>query len=498
MIVGPRGTATHQAAPYIYNQTGELVWDGALDGYTQTMAYSVQQYQNKPVLAIWQGQFNAGGYGSGYNLLLNETYQVVGNVTTDNLSGIGADIHEFKITTNNTALLTAYNATQFDLTSYNGSADGYILTGMYQEIDIATGASLFTWNSLDHVDPSECYVSPGSTGTEALPWDYFHVNSVDKDNSGNYLVSSRHCHTAYYIDGTNGQIIWRLGGKNSSFTGEGSEFYFQHDARFHANDTQVSIFDNGATSWETSEATARGLLIDLNYSNMTATLAVEAIPYYNLTVAESQGNVQIQDNGNMMIGWGQNPWLGEHNSDGTPLWAAQFGVGDVQAYRAHRSVWNGYPTTLPSFVIQNNGSTIGYVSWNGATEVATWELLGSNDASAVVSLANTSAVGMFETNFTIPSSTPYTYYQVRALDSGKLSLGYSNFISGSNGTVVHPGATQTPAVGAANATSVATSTSATATGSSSASTSAADRTRGASLLVTMSAVVLACFYMVVE
>jgi hypothetical protein len=173
-------------------------------------------------------------------------------------------------------------------------------------------------------------------------------------------------------------------------------------------------------------------------------------------------------------------------------------VGDVQAYRAHRSVWNGYPITLPSFVIQNNGSTIGYVSWNGATEVATWELLGSNDASAVVSLANTSAVGMFETNFTIPSSTPYTYYQVRALDNGKLSLGYSNFISGSNGTVVHPGATQTPAVGAANATSVATSTSATATGSSSASTSAADRTRGASLLVTMSAVVLACFYMVVE
>jgi hypothetical protein len=191
------------------------------------MAYSVQQYQNKPVLAIWQGQFNAGGYGSGYNLLLNETYQVVGNVTTDNLSGIGADIHEFKITTNNTALLTAYNATQFDLTSYNGSADGYILTGMYQEIDIASGASLFTWNSLDHVDPNECYVSPGSTGTEALPWDYFHINSVDKDNKGNYLVSSRHCHTAYYIDGTNGQIMWRLGGKNSSFTGEGSEFYFQ-------------------------------------------------------------------------------------------------------------------------------------------------------------------------------------------------------------------------------------------------------------------------------
>ncbi|KAJ9118209.1 hypothetical protein QFC22_004115 [Naganishia vaughanmartiniae] len=492
IFIGPRGTATHQAAPYIYNQTGELVWDGSLDGYTQTMAYSVQQYRNKSVLAIWQGQFNAGGYGSGYNLLLNETYQVVGNVTTDNLAGIGADIHEFKITSNNTALLTAYNATQLDLTSYEGSADGYILTSMYQEIDIATGASLFTWNSLDHVDPNECYVSPGSSGTQSLPWDYFHINSVDKDSKGNYLVSSRHCHTAYYIDGTNGAIMWKLGGKNSSFTGEGSEFYFQHDARFHANDTQVSIFDNGATSWETSEATARGLLIDLNYSNMTATLAAVAIPYYNLTVAESQGNVQIQENGNMMIGWGQNPWLGEHNSEGTPLWAAQFGVGDVQSYRAHRSIWNGYPTTLPSFVIQSNGSTTGYASWNGATEMAVWELLGSNDASAVVSLANTSAVGIFETNFTIPSSPSYSYYQVRALDSREFSLGYSNFISSSNDTVLPPAATQKPAVGAANATTVASSASSQATGSSSASTSGAGTTKRASLLVTISAVITAC------
>jgi hypothetical protein len=202
------------------------VWDGSLDGYTQTMAYSVQEYQNKPVLAIWQGQFNAGGYGFGYNLLLNQSYQVVANVTTD-LTGLAADIHEFQITANDTALLSAYNATALDLTPYGGSADGYILDGLFQEVDIATGKGLFTWKALDHVDPTECYVSPGDTGTEASPWDYFHINSVEKDFRGNYLVSSRHCHTAYYLDGTNGNILWRLGGKNSTFTGPGSEFYYQ-------------------------------------------------------------------------------------------------------------------------------------------------------------------------------------------------------------------------------------------------------------------------------
>ena len=224
--VGPRGTETHQAAPYIYNQTGELVWDGSLDGYTQTMAYSVQEYQNKPVLAIWQGQFNAGGYGFGYNVLLNQSYQVVANITTD-LAGLAADIHEFQITANDTALLSAYNTTSMDLTPYGGPAEGYILDGLFQEVDIASGKGLFTWKSLDHVDPAECYVSPGDTGTDALAWDYFHINSVEKDFRGNYLISSRHCHAAYYIDGTSGEVLWRLGGKNSTFTGEGSEFYYQ-------------------------------------------------------------------------------------------------------------------------------------------------------------------------------------------------------------------------------------------------------------------------------
>lgn len=288
------------------------------------MAYSVQRYQEKPVLAIWQGQFNAGGYGFGYNLLLNQSYEVVGNVTTD-LAGLGADIHEFQITANDTALLSAYNATQLDLTPYGGPVDGYILDGIFQEVDIATGKGLFTWSALEHVNPSDCYVSPGSTGSEESPWDYFHINSIEK-SGGNYLVSSRHCHAAYYIDGSNGDILWTLGGKNSTFTGPGSEFYYQvshvpichptaakskvlqHDARFHStNNSQISIFDNGATSWDESEATARGLLINLDYSNLTATLAIEAIPYYNLTTAKSQGNVQVQENGNLMIGWGQMP-----------------------------------------------------------------------------------------------------------------------------------------------------------------------------------------------
>lgn len=164
MTVGPRGTNVQQAGGVIYNQTGELIYAAAVDGYQQTMRFGVQTYQNKSVLTMWQGQFNAGGYGSGYNVMLDSTYSIIKNVSTSGLGDVGADIHEFVITSNDTALLTAYNATNYDLSSYGAPADGYILDCIVQEVDIASGNALFTWHSLDHVSPSLCYATPGSTG----------------------------------------------------------------------------------------------------------------------------------------------------------------------------------------------------------------------------------------------------------------------------------------------------------------------------------------------
>ena len=44
-----------------------------------------------------------------------------------------------------------------------------------------------------------------------------HLNSIDKDRDGNYLVSLRHTCGVYYINGTTGDLIWTLGSVNSSF-----------------------------------------------------------------------------------------------------------------------------------------------------------------------------------------------------------------------------------------------------------------------------------------
>lgn len=135
----------------------------------------------------------------------------------------------------------------------------------YRDLILPSGEALFTWLASDHVSPSECYNPIGSTGTSLdNTWDYFvsgsqtlscvswtsvhnpcqqHINSIDLSDDGNYLISSRHCYTLYFINGTTGDIIWQMGGANSSFTmGNGTNYSWQHHARWITkNDTYATI-----------------------------------------------------------------------------------------------------------------------------------------------------------------------------------------------------------------------------------------------------------------
>lgn len=316
--------------------------------------------------------------------------------------------------------------------------------------------------------------------------DYYHVNSIEKDNSGNYLISSRHCHAVYYVQGSTGDILWTLNGMNSSFTmGNGTTFEWQHDARFHGNTSRITIFDNAGTAFATDEVSARGLAIDLDMSSMTATLVTQLIPQ-NTTASQSQGNVQLQDNGNYMVGWGQTPNFGEYKNDGTPIWGAQFGVGDVQTYRVYRQEWVGYPTTLPSLAVSNNGSaTTASCSWNGATEISMWQLWGSNDAQTATSLSNNTKMG-FETNITAPS-TSYAYYQVSAHEMSGAVLGYSQFVA-TNGSTAPPTSAESSSASQALASGTSAIGSATASGAAAATTAATAKSSGSSSSYGMSLV----------
>lgn len=97
----------------------------------------------------------------------------------------------------------------------------------------------------------------------------------------------------------------------------------------------------------------------------------------------SQGSVQFTQHNTTFIGWGNRPFVTEHDVNGTLLYCAQFS-GQVESYRAWKFQWTGRPKTRPKVLgYARDASSLlyAYVSWNGATEVAEWALYTSGETA---------------------------------------------------------------------------------------------------------------------
>ncbi|MDX6387344.1 MAG: hypothetical protein QOD85_1146, partial [Gaiellaceae bacterium] len=122
-----------QAGPMIMDNKGEVVWFKPLNtrGVTD---FRVQHYQGKPVLTWWRGHVSNAGVGDGWYVIYDTSYRPVAEVRPGN--GLVGDVHEFRITKNDTAVFTVYHRVDVDLSSVGGPKQGKIWDGIVQEVDI--------------------------------------------------------------------------------------------------------------------------------------------------------------------------------------------------------------------------------------------------------------------------------------------------------------------------------------------------------------------------
>ena len=415
-----------QLGPLIVDEVGEPVWFHPFPAGSNTVAadFRVQLYRGKPVLTWWEGNVTANGYGEGEYVVADSSYRELARFGAAN--GYTGDLHEFTITSRDTALIIASDAMPADLSAWGGPTDGTVLDGIVQEIHIESGAVLFEWRTSEHVALDESYFSP-SGGV----WDYLHLNSIDEFDDGSLLLSGRHTCALYKLDRGSGDIVWRLGGKHSDFAmGEGAQFVFQHDARSHPDGT-ISIFDDGAYSPALpseplpSEPVSRAIILRLDATAMTAELVrAEANP--RNAVAFALGSVQLLEDGGMFVGWGTVPECSEFAADGTLRFDASL-PGGGWSYRAYRFVWSGRPSTPPALTVRRDadGSLEAYVSWNGATAVSHWQLLGGASRTELTPLRAVARTG-FETGIRI--ERPPAYLAAAALDTRSRTLATSRVI----------------------------------------------------------------------
>jgi hypothetical protein len=386
----------------IFDDRGHLIWFRPLDT-RGVYGFRVQRYRGRPVLTWWRARPTGATVGQAFYVVAGNSYRTIAGIRPQR--GAIADPHEVLLTSRGTALMTTFRNVLF-----NGLR---VADGGVQELDLRTGRVLLDWRATRHVALSESYSK--IPRRSSVPYDFFHVNSIDVDVDGNLLVSARNTHTVYKIQRGTGNVMWRLGGKRSDYAlGRNVRFAWQHDARRHPDGT-ISIFDNGAAPRVHRQS--RVIFIRLDKRRMRAHLA-RYIVHRPPRLAINQANAQLLPRQHVLVGWGHEPYVTEYDRRGRVVLDLRFGGGGADSYRAFRFQWVGRPHTRPAVAVHDGRV---YFSWNGATEVRSWQILAGERRRDLRPFRTVPKRG-FETSAPTPRAP---WLAVRALDRRGHSLAVS-------------------------------------------------------------------------
>jgi hypothetical protein len=380
--VGPGG-------PMITDARGRLVWFRQLTPPNVAANLQVQRFGGRRVLTWWEGPVTAAAFGLGTGVIADSAYRTLRRVRAGN--GYAMDIHEFTLTPEGDALFTVYVPVV-----HNGTP---LLDAVVQQVDVRTGLVVWEWHSLGHIPLKESYATPANSAS----YDAFHINSIQALSGDRVLISARDTSAVYLIDRPSGRVLWTLGGKASDFAlGPGARFWFQHHAELHGD--RLSLFDDEAGPPQKATS-SRALILELDTRRMRATVA-RSLKRGEPTSAQSEGSVQLLRGGGVFAGFGAQPWFTQWDARGRVVFDARLPEDDG-SYRVYRFPWRATPRTRP-IAVARDGAV--YASWNGATEIARWQVVGGPSAPR----------SGFETRIPVSGAGPFT---VRALNARGRVLG---------------------------------------------------------------------------
>ena len=181
------------------------------------------------------------------------------------------------------------------------------------------------------------------------------------------------------------------------------------------------MFNNGANSWHVI-SNSSGLEITIDHEAAATYVTKKFLPPITNLAAPTFGSMQFLDPGHFLIGWGGGR-LSEYGEDGHMQLNASL---PGSSYRTVTFDWTGIPLDPPdiwAYSLNNESATqtVVYVSWNGATNVATWAFYASLSRTSEFELVTSTLKTGFETNFTLQRHYERVFAEAHASDGSVLA-----------------------------------------------------------------------------
>ncbi len=335
--LGPNVTAA------VFDKDGSLIWyyyDASLPPFTFPMRalpnghFLVQYYQNIREVDL-----------AGNTIREEKLDQLNSDLKAAGYSIHAAEFHHdvLRLDNGHWIALVDLEKNYQDLPGYPGTT--VVVGDAIVDLD-PNNKLVWIWNTFDHLDVNRHpYMFP----------DWTHSNALVYTSDGNLLLSMRHQSWIIKIDyangAGNGDILWRLGpeGDFSLTRDDASQwFYNQHFpaiVQSQGTKTSLAMFDNGNTRPDSSgqsceqnnDCYSRGLIMDLDESEMTANVAWQYIPgWYSLW----GGSIEQLPSGDIEVDFTSPDGLGARvvETDGTAmpqvLW--ELDSSNANFYRAYR------------------------------------------------------------------------------------------------------------------------------------------------------------------
>jgi len=294
---------------------------------------------------------------AGTTVLETNAARVSEQLVAQGKHAIGSFHHEARLLPNGNIALLAGEERILTNVQGSGAVDvlGDVIVVLDQNLNV-----VWSWDAFDFLDntrlatlndlcePGNCPPTYMNIGTTP-PNDWLHGNSLQETEDGSLLYSARDQDWVIKINYANGsgdgKVIWRLG-KGGDFTISSSDpdpwFSHQHDPEFIPGTSNMTVFDDGNVRQNANpNATSRGQVLQVNETNHTATLPLNAdMGLYTFALGAAQmlpnGNYHF-DVGFLSDGTSTNK---EVDSTGKTVYELHVAAPEYRSFRM-RDMYNG-------------------------------------------------------------------------------------------------------------------------------------------------------------